>query len=108
MAGKLQPPLPAEIAGALGMQEKAVLELCELCSDRGEAKRVKDFYVAAEHLDAARQAIVQNCEANGELVIPALRDALGTSRKYLIPLLESFDAEGLTLRQGGRRVLKRR
>ena len=108
VAGKLQPPLPAEIAGALGMQEKAVLELCELCSDRGEAKRVKDFYVAAEHLDAARQAIVQNCEANGELVIPALRDALGTSRKYLIPLLESFDAEGLTLRQGGRRVLKRR
>ena len=108
VAGKLQPPLPEEIADALGMGDKDVLELLELCADRGEARRVKDFYVAAEHLDAAREAIVANCEAHGELAIPALRDALGTSRKYLIPLLESFDAEGLTLRQGGRRVLKRR
>ena len=37
-----------------------------------------------------------------------LRDALQSTRKYLIPLLEHFDTEGLTLRQGGRRVLKRR
>jgi len=31
-----------------------------------------------------------------------------TSRKFLIPLLEHFDAQGLTIRQGGNRILKRR
>ena len=41
------------------------------------------------------------------LGIPELRDRLGTSRKFLIPMLEYFDAQGLTIRQGGHRVLKR-
>ena len=56
----------------------------------------------------ARAAIVANCEAHGHLEIPGLRDKLGTTRKFLIPLLEYFDAQGLTLRQAGHRVLKRR
>jgi selenocysteine-specific elongation factor len=36
-----------------------------------------------------------------------LRDELRTTRKYLIPLLEHFDVQGLTLRQGANRVLRR-
>ena len=39
------------------------------------------------------------------LDIPALRDALDTSRKYLIPLLEHLDAAGLTVLRGGVRRL---
>jgi selenocysteine-specific elongation factor len=62
----------------------------------------------ADAVAAARAAVVANCEANGHLEIPALRDALGTSRRFLIPLLEHFDAQGVTLRQGAHRVLKRR
>jgi selenocysteine-specific elongation factor len=59
-------------------------------------------------VDEAKAAVVANCERNGQLVIPELRDALATSRKFLIPLLEHLDAQGVTLRQGGHRVLKRR
>ena len=55
----------------------------------------------------AEAAVVSNCEANGGLEIPELRDALGTTRKFLIPILEHFDAMGVTMRQAGRRVLKR-
>ncbi len=54
------------------------------------------------------KAVIANCERNGALVIPELRDVLKTTRKFLIPLLEHLDAQGLTLRQGGRRVLRRR
>jgi hypothetical protein len=32
---------------------------------------------------------------------------LGTTRKFLIPLLEHLDAIGVTLRQGAHRVLRR-
>jgi hypothetical protein len=42
----------------------------------------------------------------GAIDIPALRDELGTTRKYLIPLLEHFDAQGLTVRHGERRTLR--
>ncbi|WP_418255924.1 SelB C-terminal domain-containing protein, partial [Gordonibacter urolithinfaciens] len=34
-----------------------------------------------------------------------LRDAMGTTRKYAIPLLEHFDAQGVTRRDGDLRVL---
>ena len=34
-----------------------------------------------------------------------LRDAMGTTRKYAIPLLEHFDAQGVTRRDGDARTL---
>ena len=34
-----------------------------------------------------------------------LKDAMGTSRKYAIPLLEYFDDKGITRRSGDERVL---
>jgi selenocysteine-specific elongation factor len=43
---------------------------------------------------------------DGEIHIPTLRDELGTTRKYLIPLLEFFDTRGVTVRRGDRRILK--
>ena len=53
-------------------------------------------------------AIYHNCVRNGEqLEIPELRDELGTSRKFLIPLLEYIDGLGMTqLRGGVRRLLQ--
>jgi len=36
------------------------------------------------------------------------RDMLGTSRKYVVALLEYFDALGLTERRGNKRSLKSR
>ena len=54
----------------------------------------------------ALRSIRRNClEHDDELEIPALRDELGTSRKYLIPLLEHVDGLGLTRLRGGVRVL---
>jgi selenocysteine-specific elongation factor len=35
------------------------------------------------------------------------RDILGTSRKYVVPLLEYFDARGVTKREGDARTLRR-
>ncbi len=38
----------------------------------------------------------------------AFRDAVGTSRKYAVPLMEWFDATGITIRDGDRRTLRAR
>jgi selenocysteine-specific elongation factor len=41
----------------------------------------------------------------GPIVPAAVRDRLGISRKYLIPLLEWADGRGITVREGeGRRL----
>jgi selenocysteine-specific elongation factor len=45
--------------------------------------------------------------AHGEITVAALRDQLGTSRKYALAVLEYFDATHLTRRVGDKRVLAR-
>jgi selenocysteine-specific elongation factor len=35
------------------------------------------------------------------------RDLIGTSRKYAVPLLEWFDAHGVTIRSGDYRTLRK-
>jgi selenocysteine-specific elongation factor len=109
VAGRLQPPSPDELVDQLGASRADVDTVLQLCVDEGSIERVGgELFMAAEVMAEAREAVTANCERNGHLEIPELRDALQSTRKYLIPLLEHFDTEGLTLRQGGRRVLKRR
>ena len=67
-----------------------------------------DLYLAASAVERARAALVASFERHGHLEIPELRDELGTTRKFLIPLLEWFDAQGVTMRQGPHRVLRKR
>ena len=97
------------MASATGQPRKEVERVIQLLVDQGELGHLgAGLYMSSLCLQDARQAVIENCEANNKLEIPVLRDRLGTSRKYLIPLLEHFDTEGLTLRRGGTRILKRR
>ena len=108
-AARFQPPEPDALAQELGAKPADVRAALELLVDRGEVRAVsRDLVLEKSAYEEARQAIVENCTRNGSLDIPSLRDRLKTTRKFLIPLLEHFDAQGLTLRQGGNRVLKRR
>jgi selenocysteine-specific elongation factor len=107
--GAFQPPSPAELATALGRAPAEVERVLELLVDEGSVRDIgKGLFLSAEAAERAREAIVANCARHGHLEIPELRDALGTTRKFLIPLLEHFDVQGLTIRQGANRVLKRR
>jgi len=104
-----QPPSPSDLARALELPEKRLRALLELLIDRGEVQRVNpEIHLAKPSFERARAAVIANCQKNGSLDIPSLRDELRTSRKYLIPLLEHLDASGITLRQGANRVLRKR
>lgn len=103
-----QPPSLAELAIELGRPEAELRPVVEMLLDQGELVALsKELFLTGTVAERGREAVRQNCEAHGQLEIPALRDVLGTSRKFLIPLLERYDSEGLTLRQGGHRVLKK-
>jgi selenocysteine-specific elongation factor len=104
-----QPPIVPDLEKALALPPKRLKAALELLVDRGEVVRINAeiLIVRASH-ENARAAIVENCQKNGQLDIPSLRDRLATSRKYLIPLLEHFDAAGVTIRQGATRVLRKR
>ncbi|MCZ6598746.1 MAG: selenocysteine-specific translation elongation factor [Planctomycetota bacterium] len=108
-AARFQPPSPDELAAGMGLDPAALQPVLEALIDTGGVVHVGgDLHLAGACVEEARAAVVENCERNGKLEIPELRDALGTTRKFLIPLLEYFDTQGVTLRQAGHRVLRRR
>jgi selenocysteine-specific elongation factor len=43
-----------------------------------------------------------------QITMAQFRDIVGTSRKYAVPLLEWFDATGVTVRSGDLRMLRSR
>ena len=42
--------------------------------------------------------------SRGALTIADARDVLGSSRKYVVPLMGRMDAEGVTRRRGDQRI----
>jgi selenocysteine-specific elongation factor len=48
-------------------------------------------------------AVLASMEA--DITVASLRDTIGASRKYTLPMLEFFDAQGVTRREGDKRVL---
>jgi selenocysteine-specific elongation factor len=61
---------------------------------------------AAAHA-VARDVLVTEARAAGEITLARFRDLLGCGRRDAQLLLERFDADGLTRRVGERRVLRR-
>jgi selenocysteine-specific elongation factor len=103
------PPSPEELAVALKLAPKELARVLQLCVDEGSIVRVNpEIHLTAAQHARAKDLVVENCTQHGHLEIPQLRDALGTTRKFLIPLLEHFDAKGVTSRLGANRVLKRK
>ena len=64
--------------------------------------------IGNEAYDLAREALVRECQAAGDIALARFRDLLGIGRRDAQLLLERFDQDGVTRRVGDRRVLRRR
>jgi selenocysteine-specific elongation factor len=106
-AAGFRPPTHEELVGQVGVAAGRFEGLLARAVDTGLVEPVGDHVYSAEIVRRALVSIYNNCLVHDEeLSIPELRDELGTSRKFLIPLLEYVDGLGLTrLRGGVRRLL---
>ncbi|HEY3209344.1 MAG TPA: selenocysteine-specific translation elongation factor [Actinomycetota bacterium] len=75
------------------------------CADGRLVRVSPDVVVSPALLARAEELIREKAIASG-ITVSGFREALGTSRKYALPLLEYFDARGLTRREGDYRVLR--
>src|SRR5581483_738528 len=84
-------------------------KLARALEQAGKLVRVGDgLAVGVAAYEAARAALVAECEAAGSIGLARFRDLLGVGRRAAQLLLERFDADGLTRRVGDQRVLRRR
>jgi selenocysteine-specific elongation factor len=100
---------------ASGHEPPTVLELgdaaehLEALRAAGRAVRAgRDLHYHPEVLAALRERVVALGERHGAVTIAQLRDELGTTRRYAQALLEHFDAQRVTRRDGDAHVLRRR
>lgn len=99
-----EPPSVGELAGRHAGAD--VAGLLRLMAREGVVVPVgKERFYEAAALAAERDRIVTILTELGSATPAAIRDRLGRSRKWLIPLLEWCDAQGITERRGDGRVL---
>jgi len=90
----------------LGADKKAFVQAMEMLVSDGTLVRLTDqVYLHGEHYSSAWEVFVKLAEERGEVVLGDFRDALSTSRKYAVALLEYFDLRKLTRKVGDGRVV---
>jgi selenocysteine-specific elongation factor len=106
-AQPLSPPDVKQLERELEIAPVRLTEILRVMEREGVIVRIAtDMYFLAEAVETVRAAVRRHLTAHGSMTAATFRDLFGTSRKYAIPLLESFDREGLTLRVGDARRLK--
>jgi selenocysteine-specific elongation factor len=73
---------------------------------RGVLVKVGDALYRGTQIERAHERVDTFITANGKMTMAEFRDLLETSRKYAVPLLEWFDARGITVRSGDYRMLR--
>ena len=102
-------PTVAVAAEAAGLPARDGQKLVDALVRRGRLVKVgEDLYYPPDRLEALMGRLASAMEAAGQLTLAEARDLLGTSRRYAQALLEHMDSEGMTLRVGDARRLRRR
>jgi len=104
----LTPPYFKELAKSLAMETGQARDVLKLLMNEGLLVKVKeDLYFHKEAMEGFKKKLIDFLTANEEITTPQLKDMAGVSRKYLIPLIEYFDAKNVTIRVGDVRKLRR-
>jgi selenocysteine-specific elongation factor len=101
------PPSLEEAFARLQLTRADDQALAQVLIDERRLVRIKEgLYFHAEPLQEAQARVLAFLRERKEITPQEIKDLLGVSRKYAIPLLEYLDAQRLTVRMGDRRVLR--
>lgn len=101
------PPSAEDAFGKLGMSRAEDQALLQVLLDERRLVRVKEgLYFHAAPLRDAEVRVAAFLRERREITPQDMKDLLGITRKYAIPLLEYLDGQRLTVRVGDKRVLR--
>ncbi len=107
-SGGLQPPYFRDVIKGLDADPKHVQDVMMLLVEEGQIVKTKDdLYFDARAVEDLKSRLVDFLKTNGEITTPQFKEMTGVSRKYVIPLIEYFDAKNVTLRVGDSRKLRK-
>ncbi|MFZ5570925.1 MAG: selenocysteine-specific translation elongation factor [Thermodesulfobacteriota bacterium] len=106
-SAELSPPYFTELSKTLEIDAATAKAVLLLLVEQREIVKVKeDLYFHRLAIESLKTRLVDFLKAKGELSTPQFKEMTEVSRKYLIPLLEFFDSQNVTIRVGDLRKLR--
>ena len=107
--GALLPSELAEVVTAVKLSRvPGIAKAFDTLVVRGALVKVGDSLYRGTQIAEAHAKVEAFLREEQQMTMAQFRDLIGTSRKYAVPLLEWFDARGITVRSGDVRVLRAR
>jgi len=105
---QLQPPYFKELVKAMDVDPAVAKDVLMLLMNEGMIVKIKEeLYFHSDAVESLKQRLVDFLGENGEISTPQFKEMTGASRKYVIPLIEYFDAKNVTIRIGDIRKLRK-
>ena len=105
--GGLQPPYFRDVPNLLEVDPNHTRDVMLLLVEEGQIVKTKDdLYFHVDAITELKNRLVDFLKAHGDITTPQFKEMTGASRKYVIPLIEYFDASKVTLRVGDSRKLR--
>ncbi|HPD17489.1 MAG TPA: selenocysteine-specific translation elongation factor [Planctomycetota bacterium] len=102
--GGFCPPAPDALAATLGVPEKEVRNALARLTQQIAVVHLGDLWFHRDAIVRAAERVRQLFAERKTFTTMDFRDALGTSRKYAVPILDYLDSLRLTRRNGNQRT----
>ncbi|HYT88521.1 MAG TPA: selenocysteine-specific translation elongation factor [Gemmataceae bacterium] len=101
-----QPPEPSSFANQAGGNAANLKDLFDVCVAEGYLVPITDdLYLHTDAEAEMRRRVTEKLAGGPAVTVAEIRDLLGTTRKYAVPLCEYLDRAGVTRREGDLRTL---
>ncbi|MBC7323525.1 MAG: SelB C-terminal domain-containing protein, partial [Acetomicrobium sp.] len=95
-------PSVEEAIKELNWDKDRMNKTLDVAKQQGEIRIIGGEFLLSKRIEEKALDILRTLP---EITIASMRDTTNVSRKYILPLLEDFDARGITRRIGDKRVL---
>lgn len=108
-AAGLQGPTEKALKAAATKNKDSVGELLTMAVENNDIIKVgpEGFYFGLSALETAKENVAAAMQDADGMTVSDIRQVLGVSRKYSVPICEYFDDAGFTQRDGDKRYLNR-
>jgi len=102
--GGLETPSAQQCQQEATRNQGSIPDLLALAAANGDLVQITDqYYLHYETVDQVRQKLDEHLSTEQGLTLSEIRELLGTTRKFAVPLCEYFDEIGFTRRDGSLR-----
>ncbi len=102
----LRPPQATDLSRELGVGEEEIRPIIALCAGQGQLVHIGSaMYLHRQWEEKLRASMAAQLRTGPGMTVSEIKDLLGTTRKFAIPMCEYLDRIGLTRRVNDVRVL---